>query len=136
MKNLRREYVEQNQWLPIEDSKEGILVLCMDPEQVKSSRVVNNVFAKSKIVYRVTTIREFKQTVDQFFGGGAFSDNTDIGDMLSAMDEEKARAIPAVTMFPLQLITNWSSWSTKSLSMPSNKGCPIFISNRAWARTR
>ncbi|MDP1526680.1 MAG: GspE/PulE family protein [Rhodocyclaceae bacterium] len=87
MKNLRREYVEQNQWLPIEDSAEGIIVLCMDPEQVKSSRVVNNVFARSKIVYRVTTIREFKQTVDQFFGGGAFSDNSDVGDLLSAMDE-------------------------------------------------
>jgi type II secretory ATPase GspE/PulE/Tfp pilus assembly ATPase PilB-like protein len=86
MKNLRREYVEQNQWLPIEDTKDGILILCMDPEQVKSSRVVNNVFAKSKIVYRVTTVREFKQTVDQFFGG-SFSDDTDVGDLLSAMDE-------------------------------------------------
>ena len=87
MKNLRREYVEQNKWLPIEDTREGIVILCMDPEQVKSSRIVNNVFAKSKIVYRVTTIREFKQTVDQFFGGGAFSDDTDVGDLLSAMDE-------------------------------------------------
>lgn len=87
MRNLRREYVEQNHWLPIEDTKEGILILCMDPEQVKSSRVVNNIFAKSKIVYRVTTIREFKQTVDQFFGGGAFSDDTDVGDLLSSMDE-------------------------------------------------
>ena len=86
MKNLRREYVEQNSWLPIEDTKDGILILCMDPEQVKSSRVVNNVFAKSKIVYRVTTMREFRQTVDQFFGG-TFADDTDVGDLLSAMDE-------------------------------------------------
>lgn len=87
MKNLRREYVEQNAWLPIEDTKDGILILCMDPEQVKSSRVVNNVFPKSKIIYRVTTIREFRQTVDQFFGSGAFSDDTDVGDLLSAMDK-------------------------------------------------
>jgi type II secretory ATPase GspE/PulE/Tfp pilus assembly ATPase PilB-like protein len=87
MKNLRREYVEQNQWIPIEDTAEGIVILCMDPEQVKSSRVVNNIFAKSKIVYRVTTVREFKQTIDQFFGGGAFSDDSDVGDLLSAMDE-------------------------------------------------
>lgn len=86
MKNLRREYVEQNQWLPIEDTKEGIVILCMDPEQIKSSRVVNNIFAKSKIVYRVTTVREFRQTVDQFFGGG-FTDDSDVGDLLSAMDE-------------------------------------------------
>jgi type II secretory ATPase GspE/PulE/Tfp pilus assembly ATPase PilB-like protein len=87
MKNLRREYVEQNQWLPIEDTKDGIVILCMDPEQVKSSRVVNNVFAKSKLVYRVTTVREFKQTVDQFFGSSGFTDETDVGDLLSAMDE-------------------------------------------------
>jgi type II secretory ATPase GspE/PulE/Tfp pilus assembly ATPase PilB-like protein len=87
MKNLRREYVEQNLWIPVEDTVEGIIILCMDPEQVKSSRVVNNIFAKSKIAYRVTTIREFKQTLDQFFGGGGFSDDTDVGDLLSAMDE-------------------------------------------------
>ncbi len=87
MKNLRREYVEQNQWLPIEDGAEGIVILCMDPEQVKSSRVANNVFPRSKLNYRVTTIREFRQTVDQFFGGGSFTDDTDVGDLLSSMDE-------------------------------------------------
>jgi len=87
MRNLRREYVERNHWLPIEDGKDGIAILCMDPEQVKSSRIVNNVFAKSKLVYRVTTVREFRQTVDQFFGGGVFSDDTDVGDLLSLMDE-------------------------------------------------
>jgi len=87
MKNLRREYVEQNQWLPIEDGAEGIVILCMDPEQVKNSRVANNVFPKSKLNYRVTTIREFRQTVHQFFGGGGFTDDTDVGDLLSSMDE-------------------------------------------------
>ena len=86
MRNLRREYVQQNQWLPIEEGKEGILILCLDPEQVKSSRVVNNIFPKSKIAYRVTTIGEFRQTVDQFFGG-SFTDDTDVGDLLSSLDE-------------------------------------------------
>ncbi|MFN6961422.1 MAG: GAF domain-containing protein, partial [Rhodocyclaceae bacterium] len=70
MKKLRREYVEQNQWLPIEDGKEGIVVLTLDPEQLRSSRVVNNIFPRNKIAYRVTTIREFRQTVEQFFGAG------------------------------------------------------------------
>jgi type II secretory ATPase GspE/PulE/Tfp pilus assembly ATPase PilB-like protein len=86
MKNLRREYVEQNLWLPIEDGKEGIVVLTLDPEQVRSSRVVNNIFPRHKIAYRVTTRREFRQTVDQFFGGG-FADDTNVGDLLSAMDD-------------------------------------------------
>ena len=87
MKNLRREYVEQNLWLPIDETPEGIIILCMDPEQVKSSRIVNNIFARSKIAYRVTTHREFKQTVDQFFGAAGFTDDTNVGDLLSAMDE-------------------------------------------------
>ncbi|MCX7175043.1 MAG: GspE/PulE family protein [Proteobacteria bacterium] len=88
LKNLKREYVEQNQWLPIEDSTEGILVLTMDPEQVKSSRVVNNVFPRSKLAYRVTTIREFKQAVDLFFGAQPDTDTSSVGDLLSSMSEE------------------------------------------------
>ncbi|TRZ54762.1 MAG: GspE/PulE family protein, partial [Rhodocyclaceae bacterium] len=88
LKNLKREYVEQNQWLPIDDSTEGILVLTMDPEQVKSSRVVNNVFPRGKIAYRVTTIREFKQSVDLFFGAQPDTDTSSVGDLLSSMAEE------------------------------------------------
>jgi len=90
MKNLRREYVEQNHWLPVAEDSEGILVLTMDPEQVKGARVVSNVFPKSKLKYVVTTMREFNQSVDQAFGtsGGAFSDNTNVGDLLSSMEGE------------------------------------------------
>jgi type II secretory ATPase GspE/PulE/Tfp pilus assembly ATPase PilB-like protein len=89
MKNIRREYVEQNHWLPIEDGPEGIVILTMDPEQVKGARVVNNVFPKSKLKYTVTTIREFKQSTDQAFGsgGGAFTDDTNVGDLLETMGD-------------------------------------------------
>jgi type II secretory ATPase GspE/PulE/Tfp pilus assembly ATPase PilB-like protein len=90
MKNIRREYVEQNHWLPVEEGPEGIVILTMDPEQVKGARVANNVFPKSKLKYVVTTIREFKQSTDQAFGtggGGAFTDDTNVGDLLSSMDE-------------------------------------------------
>jgi hypothetical protein len=31
LKNLKREYVEANQWVPIDDAKEGLTVLCLDP---------------------------------------------------------------------------------------------------------
>ena len=87
LKNLKRDYVEQNQWLPVEEGPEGLLVICLDPEQVKSSRIVNNVFPRGKAVYRVTTNREFKQTVDQLFGASGFTDDTSVGDLLSGMDE-------------------------------------------------
>ena len=85
LKNLKRDYIEQNRWLPIEDAKEGLIVLTVDPELVKNSRVVTNVFARSKPVYHVTTHSEFRQTVDQFFG--IVDDPTSVTDMLSGMDD-------------------------------------------------
>jgi type II secretory ATPase GspE/PulE/Tfp pilus assembly ATPase PilB-like protein len=88
LKNLKREYVEQNQWLPIDDTKEGLVVLCLDPERIRSSRIASNVFPKSKIVYRVTTHKEFKESVNLFYGAESM-DSGDIGDILSGMDEEE-----------------------------------------------
>ena len=88
LKNLKREYVESNQWVPIEDTKEGLVIMCLDPERVKSSRIVQNVFPKSKLVYRVTTLKEFKDTLDHFYGAEAV-DTGDIGDMLSGLEDEQ-----------------------------------------------
>ncbi len=85
LRNLKRDYVEANQWLPIEEGQEGIVVISMDPERIRGSRIVNNIFPKNKIVYRVTTNFEFKQGVDQFYG--ALSDMGSVGDMLSGLDE-------------------------------------------------
>jgi type II secretory ATPase GspE/PulE/Tfp pilus assembly ATPase PilB-like protein len=85
IKNLRREYVESNQWLPVEETPEGIVVVAPDPERIKASRIVNNIFPKGKIVYRVTTDAEFQKAVDQFYG--ALSDMGTMGDLLSDLDE-------------------------------------------------
>ena len=93
LKNLKREYVEGNLWLPIDDAKEGLSVLCLDPERIKSSRIASNVFPKSKLVYKVTTQKEFKETVNQFYGAEAV-DSGDVGDMLAGMgDEESTEAL-------------------------------------------
>ncbi|CAN5437874.1 hypothetical protein BH11PSE11_BH11PSE11_23030 [soil metagenome] len=91
LKNLKREYVEQNQWLPLEESPEGLVVLALDPERIKSGRILANIFPKSKFTYRVTTNREFQMTLDSFYG--AVDDPTSVGDLLSGMesgDEEGA----------------------------------------------
>jgi len=85
LRNLRREYVEENNWLPVEESAEGIVVVAPDPERIKASRIAANIFPKGKIVYRVTTDGEFRKCVDQFFG--ALSDMGSVGDLLSDMDE-------------------------------------------------
>ena len=80
LKNLKREYVEGNLWLPIDEAKEGLSVLCLDPERIRSSRIASNVFPKSKLLYKVTTQKEFKDSVNQFYGAEA-ADTGDIGDM-------------------------------------------------------
>ncbi|HQW19613.1 MAG TPA: ATPase, T2SS/T4P/T4SS family [Rhodocyclaceae bacterium] len=88
LKNLKREYLEQNLWLPIEEGPSGILILTIDPEQVKSSRIVSNVFPKSKLIYHVTTNFEFKQNLDLLFGVQIETDMSSVGDLLSSMEGE------------------------------------------------
>ena len=92
LKNLKREYVESNQWVPIDDAKEGLLVMCLDPERIRSSRIASNVFPKAKIIYRVTTQKDFKETLNQFYGGESV-DTGDIGDILSGLDDESEGAM-------------------------------------------
>ena len=93
LKNMSREFCQTNQWIPLEEVKEGITVLAIDPEKTKASKMVNNVYPKSKIVYRVTTNRDFASTLDLMFGGGggmgAMADSGDIGDILGTLDDEE-----------------------------------------------
>ena len=85
LRNLKRDYVEQNHWLPIEDSNDGVVILTTDPEQVRSSRIVQNVFPKHKLLFRVTSRLEFQQTVEQFFNAG--SEERSMGDLLSDLEQ-------------------------------------------------
>jgi type II secretory ATPase GspE/PulE/Tfp pilus assembly ATPase PilB-like protein len=90
LKNIKRDYAEANHWVPLEDSKAGILVMSTDPERVKNSRMVDNVFPRSKIVFKVTSERDFKLTLDHFFGAeGAAGGGESIGDLLSSLDEDE-----------------------------------------------
>jgi type II secretory ATPase GspE/PulE/Tfp pilus assembly ATPase PilB-like protein len=90
LKNIKRDYAEGNHWVPVEDSKAGIIVMSTDPERVKSSRMVENVFPRSKVVFKATTERDFKLTLDLFFGidpsGGMGSES--IGDLLGGLENE------------------------------------------------
>nr|WP_090656157.1 GspE/PulE family protein [Nitrosomonas marina] len=89
LRNLKREYVQTNAWLPIDDSKDGLVVMTLDPDRIRSLRIVNNIFPKYKVIYTVTTKREFKQTVDLFYGGGSEDiDTGDINDMLVGLEDE------------------------------------------------
>jgi type II secretory ATPase GspE/PulE/Tfp pilus assembly ATPase PilB-like protein len=88
LKNLKRDFAETSHWVPIEDVKEGLVVVTTDPEKVRASKVVNNIFPKHKIVFKVCTHREFKATLDQLFGADSGGDTSSIGELLSGMDED------------------------------------------------
>jgi type II secretory ATPase GspE/PulE/Tfp pilus assembly ATPase PilB-like protein len=71
LRNLKREYVESSHWVPVDDGPEGVVILTTDPERIQASRVVNNIFPKNRLVYKVCSQREFKATLDHFYGGGS-----------------------------------------------------------------
>ncbi|WP_411172507.1 ATPase, T2SS/T4P/T4SS family [Nitrosomonas sp. Is35] len=89
LKNLKKDYVESNALLPIDETKDGLVILTLDPERVKSQRIANAIFPKQKIIYTVTTQREFNATVEQFFGGSQDEIGTgDINEMLTNLGTE------------------------------------------------
>ena len=89
LKNLKRDYAEANHWIPVDEGPKGILVMSTDPERVRSTRMVDNVFPRSKIIYKVTTERDFVQTLNQYFGAeGSPGSGESIGDMLSNLEDD------------------------------------------------
>jgi type II secretory ATPase GspE/PulE/Tfp pilus assembly ATPase PilB-like protein len=83
--SLKREFIKEQGWLPLEESPEGLVVMCRDPEVVRSSRIVPQVFPRSgKFAYRVTTQAEFAQTLEQIFG--ATVEGGSIDELLADMD--------------------------------------------------
>src|SRR5688572_10432185 len=90
LRNMSREFCETNQWVPVNDDQDGLIVMTLDPEQTKAARMVVNVYPKSRIVYTVTTGKEFQQTLEQMFSMGMMEDNLgDIGDLLGTLDDEE-----------------------------------------------
>jgi type II secretory ATPase GspE/PulE/Tfp pilus assembly ATPase PilB-like protein len=87
LKNLKRDFVEQNHWLPIEEGKDGVVILATDPEQVKNARVINTILHKAQLSYRVTTNAEFRQTLDQFYG--VEIDTGSVDELLSGLDHDE-----------------------------------------------
>ncbi|HET6829596.1 MAG TPA: GAF domain-containing protein, partial [Ramlibacter sp.] len=77
---LKREFVVEQGWIPLEESPEGLVIMCADPEAVRNSKIVPQVFPRSsKFAYRVTTQVEFEETIAQLYG--ATDDGQSIDDL-------------------------------------------------------
>jgi len=88
LKTIKRDYAESSQWLPMEEGKDGIVILAMDPERARSSGMPAQVFPGKKLIFRVCSGREFKQYLDLWFGAVGALDMGSIGDLLSGMTDE------------------------------------------------
>ena len=87
LKNLKRDYVKSNGWVPIDETPDGLVILTLDPERIQSQRIVSNIFPKRKIIYAVCTAREFQATLGLFYGS-SLEDSGDINEMLSGLEED------------------------------------------------
>ncbi|TAH49903.1 MAG: type II/IV secretion system protein, partial [Betaproteobacteria bacterium] len=85
LRNIKRDYVLQSMWLPLEENAEGVIILCIDPEQVRSSGVAQNVLPRKRLTFHVTTRHDFERTVGQFFDQGL--DTGSVSELLTGLDE-------------------------------------------------
>ena len=82
---LKREFIEEQGWIPLEESPEGLVIMCVDPEAVRGARVVPQVLPRmTKFAYRVTTLTEFQETLAQLYGAG--NEGGSIDQLLADMD--------------------------------------------------
>lgn len=86
LKNIKLDFVKEKLWVPVDEDKEGIVIVAADPEKVRSGQGAQQIFPGRKIFVRVTTLHGFQQTMDQFFGVG---DAGSIDTLLSTMDESE-----------------------------------------------
>jgi type II secretory ATPase GspE/PulE/Tfp pilus assembly ATPase PilB-like protein len=90
---LKRDFVVEQGWLPLEESADGLVVMCLDPEAVRGSRLVPQVFPRfSKFAYRVTTQTEFEETLAQLYGGqeGGASIDELLADLSSPLEDDSS----------------------------------------------
>jgi type II secretory ATPase GspE/PulE/Tfp pilus assembly ATPase PilB-like protein len=90
LRNLKRDFAESSGWIPLDESKDGLVVMTTDPERLRASRIISNVYPRSRIVYTTTTQREFRLTLDQIFGGSSGGEDfvADVGELLDKLDDD------------------------------------------------
>lgn len=88
---LKLDFVMEQGWIPLEEGPEGLVVMCLDPEAVRGSRIVPQVFPRHhKIAWRVTTHGEFNQTINQLWGAQDSGQSVEelLADLNAPLDDE------------------------------------------------
>ena len=88
---LKRDFLSEQGWIPLEESFDGLVVMCINPENVRSTYVVQHMFPReTKFRYVVTSQSEFNQTLDLIFGNSDGDGNIDhlLANLSRPMQEE------------------------------------------------
>jgi type II secretory ATPase GspE/PulE/Tfp pilus assembly ATPase PilB-like protein len=88
---LKRDFLSEQGWIPLEESFEGLIVMCLNPENVRNTYVVQHMFPReNKFKYVVTSHSEFNQTLDLIFGNSDGDGNIDhlLANLSRPMQEE------------------------------------------------
>lgn len=93
LKSLKREFLEEQQWLPLEETTSGIVILTKDPEQIRNTRVAQQLYPQGQLIYAVATTVDFNATLDAFYGAGNGDDGSHITDILSDMEDDVSEVV-------------------------------------------
>ncbi len=88
---LKREFVLAHRWIPLEETPEGLVIMTPDPEAVRSTRLVPQVFPQFKThVLAVTTQADFDATLEQLYGVSAESGSIDdlLADLQTPLEDD------------------------------------------------
>ena len=88
---LKRDFLSEQGWIPLEESFDGLVVMCINPENVRSTYVVQHMFPReTKFRYVVSSQSEFNQTLDLIFGNADGDGNIDhlLANLSRPMQEE------------------------------------------------
>ncbi|MBI1906288.1 MAG: GspE/PulE family protein [Rhodocyclales bacterium] len=87
LRNIKRDFVETNQWLPLSDDGKQVTVVAPDPGRLSGARI-QNILGRDNVGLCTTTLAEYRKMVDLFFDE---SDEEKIGDLISSINEAEAR---------------------------------------------
>ncbi|WP_332826853.1 GspE/PulE family protein [Ramlibacter sp.] len=88
---LKREFVNEQGWIPLEEGPDGLVVMCTDPEAVRNSRIIPQIFPRArKFAWRVSTQTEFEETVAQLWGAPDVGESVEdmLADLGGPLDDD------------------------------------------------
>jgi len=131
LRKLKRGYVKSQAWVPIQEDDEGMVVVTTDPEHVASSHIVNQVFPRKKVFYRVCTNNGFAATVDHFYGAEDAPTSVDTiirrieGDVSEERDsggDEKTEPDSATVQLVNKIVTEAHSMRASDIHIEPRQG--------------